>query len=150
MGLGDFSNDDSSNDEETKSSPSKTYVHFYEEGHENMPNYSGNVAEVVNKAYHLAKGSGDARNFFNSDNEYEDHVHAFSEFTVAMGEAIDGDFSRAINFLLGPASDNPKIRQKEAEFYAGQLADWLDQNPEVGEILVDRIMTHEDQKDEDE
>lgn len=150
MGLADFGKDDDEEQDQNNSSASKTYIHFYEEGHEDAPSYSDETAEVVDKAYNLAKGSGEVRNFFNSDSEYEGHVHAYAEFTVGMGEAIDGDFSRAISFLLGPASDNPEIREKEAEFYADQLASWLDQNPEVGEILADRIMTHEENKGEDE
>lgn len=149
MGLAGFSNDDDEEETTEKSDASKTYVHFYESHHEDIQSLDEDIREVIGEAYDLAQGSGAVRNFFNNQSQYENHVHAYAEFTVGMGEALEGDFNRAISFLLAPESDDDEVRKQEAEFYADQLANWLDKNTEVGEILVDRIMTHEDNKGEE-
>jgi len=151
MGVIDFSgDDDEEQEEESNGSLSGTHIYFYEAGHDRVSSHSEKAKEDYDEAYDLAKKGGAVRNYFEDKRGVYGIQHGLAQFVIALGSALDGDFTEIIDHTLAPESEDPEVRQQEAEFYANELAKWLDQNPEVGEILIDRIMTSEQAQEEEE
>lgn len=137
MGVMDFGRDDEEQKSED-SGASVSYIYVYEEGREELEDKQNYLTE----AYDMMKSGGSVRSAFNSWARYDNSVHSvFSHIIVGFGRIIeDGDFSAILDFLFEADTE------EEAQLYGENLADWLQDHPEVLEATSQAL----NQADSDE
>lgn len=142
MGL-DWSNSDDAEEEESENK-SGTHIYFYERGHDRLPGEEGDEAyESIASAYETAKTRPDGRVRNYANGNFEGGLQQMlAEFVNTMDSALEqGGPLPIIDLALG---DMPAEAQDQV------LAQYLDQNPEVAELLVQRIQSSEAAESSDE
>lgn len=134
MALDSFTSGEEEQDDGTD--PSGTHVYFYERGHDRLPGEEGDdVYEALAEAYELAKtepSAGTVRHA--ADSGYEGGlVHLLAEFVITMGDCAE-------NQSMYPLVDFA-LRDHGPEESAQMIAQYLDNNEEVADLIVQRIQS---------
>lgn len=130
MSLQDMADDDAQTQE--PDDPSVSYLYIYEEGREDMDNWDEEDQDTMAQAYHVCSGGGVVRNTFDNTSAYENIHHAAGDLMVGIADVFtDGDYSRLMEFV-GPDVD--------------AVGQYLDENPEVRDELIERLQEHESQQ----
>lgn len=134
MGVMDFGTDDEEQQEEDGKA-SVSYIYVYEQGRDELQDKENYLTE----AYEMMKSGGSVRHAFNSWARYDASVHTvFSHIVVGFGRIIeDGDFSKILNFLFEPESDD------EAQMYGQVLGEWLQEHEDVLQAVVQTVESEE-------
>jgi len=137
MGLMDDAHDDDAQDQ-TSDSDSGTYIQFISgPGHRDWKeSWSSDAADTIAEAYELAApeaSDGIVNTFANAG--WEDRHHFYAELTVALGDIFsEGDYQQMLRFLMGDPSD-----EDTADAYADQLAEFLADEEDIAEALLERV-----------
>lgn len=133
MGFDAFGSDDST---ETSTDPSGTHFYFYEEGHERLPE-NEEVAAAQAEAYDLASTSPDGAVRTLANRGWEGGIaHMMAEFVISLGEMLEeGSPTPVLEWIL---EDFDEEEKEEA------IAQYLDNNPEVGQALAERLQSTEE------
>lgn len=137
MGLNDeFGTDDAQ--DQTSDSDSGTYIQFISgPGHRDWKeSWSSDAADTIAEAYELAApeaSDGVVNTFANAG--WQDRHHFYAELTVALGDIFEeGSHQQMLDFLMGdPQSD------ETADAYADQLAEFLADEEDIAEALLERV-----------
>ena len=127
-------------EEESGSDKSGTHIYFYERGHDRLPGEEGDDQyETLAKAFETARTSPDGRvRAYANRNFGAGLQQMLAEFVLAMDSAIEqGGPLPIIELAL---SDMPAEGQDQV------LAQYLDRNPEVAELIAQRIESTEDEQ----
>lgn len=126
----------SGEDVETSDKPSGSYPHFYERGHPDLPGEEGDEAyEAIAEAYeHINGDDGELRAAVNRSSEWENIAHFLAQYINAMAESREVGSTAPLLALIEPSSES--------------LAEYLDDNDEVFEDLMERVETTEATSDD--
>lgn len=119
----------------TDSEPSGTHLYFYEEGHERLPE-NDEIASTIAEAYELAGTSPDGPVRTLANRGWEGGLqHMLAEFVISVGSLIEEESPEPVVSWVMESFDEEE--QVEA------VAQFLDDNPEVGRELAERLETTE-------
>jgi len=141
MGL--ISNDDDEEQSNDNSGDSGTYIQFISgPGHRDWKeSWSAEAAETISEAYHLAAPEADSVIPDFVTPAWEDRNHFYAEVTVALGDAFqDHDFTTMLDLLMGTDEDEP---EEVVDMYAENIVEYLRENPEVGEKVMEKANSAE-------
>jgi len=137
MGLMDDTQTDDAKDQ-SSDGDSGTYIQFISgPGHRDWKEtWSADAADTISEAYELAApeaSDGTVNTFANAG--WQDRHHFYAELTVALGDIFtDGDYQQMLEFLMGSPGSEETV-----DHYADQLAEFLSDEPEVAEALLERV-----------
>ena len=136
MGLMDTP-DDSEEEESNDQSDSGTYIQFISgpDHRDWKDSWSDDAKDTISEAYETAAPSGSSgvvNQFANT--RWDDRHHFYADMTNQLHSVFaDNDFQPMLDFLMGdPESD------ETVEFYADQIVQYLEANPDVGEAVLEQ------------
>lgn len=134
----DWANSGSDDEEQDDGNKSGTHIYFYEAGHERLPGEAGDEAhDTIAAAYETAKTRPDGRVRRYANGNFEAGLQQMlAEFVLAMDASIEQEGPLPILELA--------ISEMPAEGQAQVLAQYLDQNDEVRDLVAELFETTEE------